>query len=106
MTQIKFLLTVALTAGISMPAVAAQVVPSLFAPAFCAARRSGMTVSESSRFATRASFNSSGPSMPKVDGISADVKMAVEEAMALCPEAFVSEFSVKRQGLTAASIVL
>jgi hypothetical protein len=79
---------IALTAGLSMPAAAAQVIPSLFAPAFCAARRSGMSIGDSSRFAVRMSVDSSRPDAPKVNGVSIDITLAVHEAMALCPDAF------------------
>ncbi len=99
-------LGIALTAGFSMPAAAMQVVPSLFAPAFCAARRSGMSIGDSSRFAVRVSVDSSRPDAPKFDGISIDIRLAVHEAMALCPDAFRSSISAKRQGLTAAHTVL
>ena len=79
---------IALAAGLSMPAAAMQVVPSLFAPAFCAARRSGMSIGASSRFAVRMSIDSSRPRAPQVNGMSIDVTLAVDEAMALCPDAF------------------
>jgi hypothetical protein len=79
---------IALAAGLSTPAVAMQVVPSLFAPAFCAARRSGMGVTEASKLATRLSIDESRPPAPKIDGISLDIKLAVHEAFVLCPSAF------------------
>jgi len=97
---------IALTAGLSMPAAAAQVIPSLFAPAFCAARRSGMSIGDSSRFAVRMSVDSSRPGAPKVDGVSIDIKLAVHEAMALCPDAFMSSVSARQRDLTATRIVL
>lgn len=95
-----------LTAGLLMPAGAAQVVPSLFAPAFCAARRNGMSITEASRFATRMSFDASRPEAVKVDGVSLDIKLAVYEAEALCPEAFGSSASAKRDGLTSSRFAL
>lgn len=89
-----------------MPAAAAQIVPSLFAPAFCAARRNGMSIGEASRFATRMSFDASRPDAPKIDGISIDIKLAIHEAAALCPDAFGGSISAGRHGLTAAHAVL
>ena len=98
--------SIALVAGFSMPAAAMQVVPSLFAPAFCAARRSGMSIGDSSRFAVKMSVDASRPEAPKVDGISIDIKLAVHEAAVLCPDAFRSSVSARQRGLTAAHTVL
>jgi|LauGreDrversion4_2_1035121.scaffolds.fasta_scaffold490071_3 hypothetical protein len=86
---------IALTAGLSAQATAMQVVPSVFAPAFCAAMRSGMSIGDASRFATRASIDKSLPPAPKIDGVSIDVKLAVYEAAALCPSAFTGGISAK-----------
>ena len=97
---------IALTTGFSVPAVAMQVIPSLFAPAFCAARRSGMSIGEASRYGVRMSADPSRPAAPEIDGISIDIKLAVHEAAALCPDAFRSTISAKLRGLTAARTVL
>ena len=97
---------IALAAGLSAPAVAMQVIPSLFAPAFCAARRSGMSITEASRYGVRMSADPSRPAAPEIDGISIDIKLAVHEAAALCPDAFRSAISAKLRGLTAARTVL
>ena len=93
MTHAKFFLAIALAAGLSTPAAAMQVVPSLFAPVFCAARRGGMSIKEASKFATRMSVDASRPSAPEVDGISLDIRLAIHEAAALCPDAFGSRAS-------------
>lgn len=95
-----------LTAGLFTPVAAAQVVPSLFAPAFCAARRNGMSITEASRFATRMSFDASRPEAIKVDRVSLDIKLAVYEAATLCPDAFASGASTRQQGLTSSRFAL
>ena len=100
------LLGIALTAGFSVPAAAMQVIPSLFAPAFCAARRSGMSITEAARYGVRMSADFSRPAVPEIDGVSIDVRLAVNEAAALCPDAFSSSISARQQGLTAAHTVL
>jgi hypothetical protein len=100
------LLGIALTAGFSMPAAGMQVIPSLFAPAFCAARRIGMSIREASRYGVRMSTDSSRPEAVKIDGVSIDIRLAVDEAAALCPDAFRSGISARQQGLTTARTVL
>lgn len=100
------LLGIALTAGFSMPAVGMQVIPSLFAPAFCAARQSGMSIREASRYGIRMSADWSRPAAPEIDGIPIDVRLAVNEAAVLCPDTFRSSTSAERQGLTAVHTVL
>ena len=87
-TSLCFFGAALIAAGLSAPAAAIQIIPSQYAPLFCAARRSGMSVGDASRFATRMSIDSTKPPLPKIDGISLDVKLAVYEAMALCPDAF------------------
>lgn len=87
MKKISFCVAL-VAAGLSAPATAIQIIPSQYAPLFCAARRNGMSVGDASRLATRLSIDSTKPPLPKIDGISIDVKLAVYEAMALCPDAF------------------
>jgi hypothetical protein len=81
-------LGIALAAGLSTPAAAMQVIPSLFAPAFCAARRIGMSIREASRYGVKMSTDSSRPEAVKIDGVSIDIRLAVDAAVALCPDAF------------------
>lgn len=69
-----------LVAGLFTPVAAKQIVPSSFAPAFCAARRSGMTISKASEFAIQLSADELKPPAPKINGISVDVKLAVQAA--------------------------
>lgn len=78
----------AFAGALSAPAFSAQVIPSLFAPAFCAARRSGMATTRASRFAAELSVDILRPEAPSIDGVPLDVKLAVQEAFSLCPEVF------------------
>lgn len=83
-----------LAAGLSTPVAGTQIVPSSFAPAFCAARRSGMTISKASEFAIQLSADELKPPAPKINGISVDVKLAVQTAYFLCPASFGADASI------------
>jgi hypothetical protein len=70
------------------PANASQLVPSIFASAFCAAMESGVNRQDAIRFAVRMSLDTTKPPARKVGDTDLDVRASVYAAQMKCPQYF------------------
>jgi hypothetical protein len=73
-------------AGFSVPVNGAQLVPDVFASAFCTAMDSGVNRKEAIRFAVRMSLDRTKPKATKVGDVDLDVRMSIYAAQAQCPQ--------------------
>lgn len=71
-----------------LSAKASQLIPAVFAPAFCASMEAGNSNDESIRFAVRMSIDTTRPPALKVGDIPLDVRASVYEAQRQCPKYF------------------
>jgi hypothetical protein len=71
-----------------LPAKTSQLIPAVFAPAFCASMEAGNSNGESIRFAVRMSIDTTKPPAFKVGDTSLDVRASVYEAQRQCPKYF------------------
>jgi hypothetical protein len=70
------------------PVSASQLIPSIFASAFCAAMEFGVNRQDAIRFAVRISLDTTKPPAQRVGGTDLDVRASVYAAQMKCPQYF------------------
>jgi hypothetical protein len=70
------------------PVSASQLIPSIFASAFCTAMESGVGQEDAIRFAVRMSLDTTKPPAQRVGNTDLDVRASVYAAQIKCPQYF------------------